>query len=172
MQGGAELIRKIISGGQTGADRGALEAAHDLGIERGGWAPEGWRAEDGLIPEWYRRGMLQAGSSAYRIRTRANIEEAHGTLIISFGDLQPGSGSMKTSNIARTLGKPCLAIQIPRSWVGLAVVRDWLEYRKIAVLNVAGPRESREPGIQAAARAALIELLLPQDEALGWDLPA
>lgn len=156
-------IRCIISGGQTGADRGAMLAAHDLGLVRGGMAPAGWRAEDGEIPPWFRAGMMQSASSAYPVRTRSNVEASDGTLIVSFGPLTAESGSMLTSKLARAAGKPLLAIQLAdtgyRSELMVARVRNWLHRQKIVTLNVAGPRESREPGIQAATRAALNAIL-------------
>lgn len=155
------LVTKIISGGQTGSDRGGLEAAHDLGIERGGTAPAKWRAEDGEIPEWYRKGMKLSTSWNYPPRTKDNIADSDGTLIVSLGELTAESGSMLTSRYARSMGRPLLHMTIEKlqNPIGQAMVRGWLEGRGIHVLNVAGPRESREPGIQAATRAALVALL-------------
>ena len=168
-------IQTIISGGQTGADRGGLLAARDLGLKRGGWAPAGWRAEDGVIPKEFRVGMLENGSEAYPVRTRANVETSGGTLIVSFGLLTDESGSMLTANIARTIGKPCLHMMVSGAphnahfhGVGGARVLEWIERHMIRTLNVAGPRESREPGIQDATRAALVNLLGPY-EGFGFD---
>lgn len=156
-------LRCIISGGQAGADRGALLAAHDLGLERGGMAPAGWRAEDGQIPAWFRKGMMQSGSEGYPVRTRANVEGSGGTLILSFGPLTAESGSMLTAKIARAAGKPLLAIQLAEGgWLSdfaKSRVTTWLDQHDTRTLNVAGPRESREPGIQAATRAALNAIL-------------
>jgi hypothetical protein len=152
-------VTRIISGGQTGADRGALEAAWDLGIATGGFAPAGWRAEDGVIPERYRVGMVQSGSSAYPVRTRANIEASDATLILSVGPLEMDSGSYLTAKMARTLGKPCRHYTIGQSESWLVMVRGWICERARTTLNVAGPRESREPGVQAAVRAALVAIL-------------
>lgn len=165
-------VKCIISGGQTGADRGALEAARDLGLRRGGWAPAGWRAEDGVIPVEYRLNMLESASSAYPVRTRANVEASGGTLILSFGALTEESGSMLTARLARRVLKPLLHIELPRlcgpTQFQTERVRGWLRYRCIETLNVAGPRESREPGIQAATRAALVQIL-GEDAGFGWD---
>lgn len=156
-------LRRIISGGQTGADRGGLLAAHDLGLERGGMAPLDWRAEDGEIPAWFRAGMMRSASAGYPVRTRANVEASGGTLILSFGPLTAESGSMLTSLIARTVKKPLLAIQLGSGgWLSdfaKSRVSTWLQQYEIRTLNVAGPRESREPGIQAATRAALNAIL-------------
>lgn len=154
-------VHTIISGGQTGADRGGLDAAAILGLKRGGMAPLGWRAEDGVIPERYRVGMMQSGSAGYPARTRANVEASSGTLILSFGELTAESGSMLTARLARKLNKPLLAIQLagPPSEFLVARVRTWLSCCSITVLNVAGPREGRERGIQAATCAALVDIL-------------
>lgn len=165
-------LHTIVSGGQTGVDRGALDAARDLGLKRGGWAPKGWRAEDGPIPMKYRIGLVQNGSDDYRIRTRANVEASSGTLILSFGDLPIKSGSMMTANVADTLKKPCLHLRITRSregWWQLPddLLLDFLERNQIVTLNVAGPRESREPGIQGASRIALANAL--RGDGFGWN---
>jgi hypothetical protein len=160
------IVQKIISGGQTGADRGGLDAAGDLHIERGGWAPHGWRAEDGIIPEVYRVGMRETKSPTYKVRTVQNIMKSDGTLIISFGELSRDSGSMLTAITARKIGMPILHIMVakageyvsPYTW---QVASDWLNVNRIYCLNVAGPRESREPGIQVAARKALMCVLGP-----------
>lgn len=152
-------LRCIISGGQTGADRGALLAAHDLGLCRGGMAPAGWRAEDGVIPEWFREGMMQSGSEAYPVRTQANVEASSGTLILSFGPLPKDSGSMLTGKLARRAGKPVRHFTLPFGHIGGGLLIEWLTEHKIETLNVAGPRESREPGLQAAVHAALVNIL-------------
>lgn len=158
-------LRCIISGGQAGADRGGLLAAHDLGLRRGGMAPAGWRAEDGVIPPWFRAGMTQSASAGYPVRTRDNVESSTGTLIFSFGPLAAESGSMLTAKIARRLGKPHRHIILdqdsPRVIGPTAIqfAQRWLNENRIVTLNVAGPRESREPGIQAATRAALNAIL-------------
>lgn len=155
------IVIKIGSGGQTGADRGGLEAADRLGLRRGGVAPAGWRAEDGVIPEWYRTGMTESDSWAYRPRTKANVLGHDGTLIVSFGELPFDSGSMLTYQLARQYGRPCLHMIMERLEhpVGRALILGWLEGRNIRTLNIAGPRESREPGLQAAACRALVALL-------------
>lgn len=170
-------VHTIISGGQTGADRGGLDAAIALGLKRGGMAPAGWRAEDGEIPLKYRVGMMQSASAAYPVRTRSNVEASSGTLIVSFGPLPNESGSMLTASLARKMFKPNLHLWV---WpdghfhsVGGARLLAWLEGHRIQILNVAGPRESREPGIQAATCAALVAILgaAPDDAGFGGDGP-
>jgi hypothetical protein len=154
-------VTRIISGGQTGVDRGALLAARDLGLMRGGWAPRGWRAEDGAIPAEFRDGMKESRAWYYPYRTRLNVEDGDGTLVLSFEELTADSGSMLTTQIARKLGKRCLHMTIDKMQhsVGAAIVRGWLMGSEIRVLNVAGPRESKAPGIQEQSRAVLVALL-------------
>ncbi len=171
MRHGLRIVARIVSGGQTGADRGALDAADELGIPRGGYAPLGWRAEDGTIPALYRMGMSEARYSGYEIRTKLNVEEGDGTLILSLGPLRPGSGSAKTATIARRLGRPCLHVivsaaddavirpELALADVGAARARAWIVDHRVRTLNVAGPRESVEPGIQRAARRSLTSIL-------------
>lgn len=157
------MIRKIISGAQTGADRGGLEAALELGLARGGWAPRGWRSEDGEIPEVYRAGMRESHASAYSARTAQNVHESDGTMILSFGELPVDSGSMLTVQLARKMQKLCRALRIPIDGeleaFPIRYTLEWILDNRIIVLNVAGPRESREPGIQLAARRALVAML-------------
>lgn len=152
-------VIEIISGGQTGADRGGLEAAIDLGLKRGGWAPKGWRAEDGRVPAMHRLYMRESGSTAYPVRTEQNVRDSDGTLLLSFGALAIEGGSMLTANLARKLGKPNIHIIIPLdggiTGVALDRAREWIHERNIRVLNVAGPRESVERGLQSAVRRAL-----------------
>lgn len=85
------VLEKIISGGQTGADRGGLLAARDLFLATGGWAPAGWLAEDGAVPEDLRVGMQTTPSADYAVRTKKNVEEADATVILHQGKLGPGS---------------------------------------------------------------------------------
>jgi hypothetical protein len=143
-------VVRIISGGQTGADRGGLDAAIDLGLLHGGWCPKGRRAEDGPIPERYRLNEL--ASSAYSDRTEKNAEEADGTVVFTFG--APASGSALTIDCARKHRKPWIHIDLAVHTVegAVTVLRDWLGQKNIAILNVAGSRESRSPGIAGLVR--------------------
>jgi len=164
----AVTLLKIVSGGQTGADRGALDAAIDLHLDRGGWAPHGWRAEDGAIPEVYRAHMRQAATADWKTRTILNIQDSDGTLVFSFAAHLTG-GSALTVREARRLRKPWHhGILLRRGAGGSAVNLDnatraeilaWVAACQIRVLNVAGPRESKEPGIQRVVHAAVTSLL-------------
>jgi hypothetical protein len=141
---------RIISGGQTGADRAALDCAIELGIPHGGWCPKSRRAEDGPIPTRYR--VRETASADYRVRTRRNVADGDGTLIFARGDLS--GGTLLTAEVARRLGKPLLIIEVagPTPPEDLAA---WMERNRIRTLNVAGPRESEAPGMYAAVRSFL-----------------
>ncbi len=153
----ASLITKLISGGQTGADRGGLDAAIELGIPHGGWCPKGRRAEDGRIPRRYR--LKEAGTTSYLERTEKNVLEADGTVVFTFGE--PIEGSAQTIELAREHARPLVHIDLKNvadEQAGVAL-RDWIEKEGICVLNVAGSRESNAPGIGARVRAVVIAAL-------------
>lgn len=156
---------KIISGGQTGADRGGLDATRELGLPWGGWAPKDWRAEDGAIPEVYRAGMRTTFSRNYRDRTKRNVVDSDGTLLVSLRSALTG-GSLETWAYCEHRRRPRLHIVLldPLPVINGNLV-DWIGRNRIAVLNVAGPRESKEPGLQDAARrvlAACLRGILPR----------
>ena len=146
---------KIVSGGQTGVDRGALEAAVALGLEFGGWAPHGWIAEDGTI-------SMGGRAQDYRERTKANVRDSHATLILV--DSLPLSGGTKlTENTAVAIMRSHKVIAMSAASAkeeALKWLRQFLGMSSALVLNVAGPRESKVPGIQARAKAFLQALLL------------
>jgi hypothetical protein len=146
--------RLIISGGQTGADRGGLDAAIDLGIAHGGACPRGRRAEDGSIPLRY--ALLQTDSARYEPRTRRNVMDSDGTALFTRGP--PTGGSALTEAVARRAHKPLLHLDLDQTDEQGAAqqLRDWLANQKIQVLNVAGSRESGCPGLAAAVRRILI----------------
>lgn len=145
---------QIISGGQSGADRAALDAAIRLGIRHGGWLPRGRKAEDGPLPVRYR--LRETDSDSYRQRTEKNIIVSDGTLILSFGPLT--GGSALTESLALRHGRPCLTIdlqEVPQA-DAVAAVENWLQRYGIRTLNVAGPRASSEPRIYDAVLALLL----------------
>lgn len=154
---GRELpVVKIVSGGQTGADRAALDVALALGLPLGGWCPAGRQAEDGPLPEHY--PLTETASPIHAVRTRANVRDADGTLIFNLGNLD--GGTLLTVDCAKKLRKPHLLVQLDApEHPDLAAVAVWLRDNRIHVLNVAGPRESKRPGIYAATRGFLVELL-------------
>lgn len=154
-------LTAIVSGGQTGADRGGLDAAIALGLGHGGWAPKNWRAEDGQVPAIYRANMRQSSSPDYGLRTRLNVQDSDGTLVFSFAEELTG-GSAFTARSAAAQKKPCMHLALPargRTRITDAVrvaLLEWVRARSISVLNVAGPLESKEPGIQQAVCDALV----------------
>ena len=139
------FCQHFVSGGQTGADRGALDFAIRCGYAHGGWAPQGRLAEDGTIPLKYQLTELVEGG--YRQRTRKNVEDSDGTLIVNTGELE--GGTLATLEFARQLGKPHCVVQVDVGVTGdvIASVLAWLRDNAIQTLNVAGPRESRRAGI-------------------------
>ena len=159
------LPRRIISGGQTVADRGALEAALAAARDRpeisaGGWAPLGWRAEDGQIPDRLRPIMLESDSADYAARTIDNIRDSDGTVILSLAPLLSG-GSAQTRRECERRGKIFLHVWMlsARDSKAASEILAWAAENRIGVMNVAGPRESKEPGVGEAARFVIEEVL-------------
>ncbi len=145
---------KIISGGQTGVDRAALDAAGDLGVPQGGWCPLGRRAEDGPIPERY--PLVEVASPDYAVRTERNVLDSDATLILTRAE--PAGGTALTAQLAQRHRKPLLVVE-PDDPTAPERIAAWLGEHAFAVLNVAGPRESQSPGIGAVAERVLREAL-------------
>jgi hypothetical protein len=144
----AEL--RIVSGGQSGVDRAALDAALALRLACGGWCPLGRRAEDGPIDARY--PLRETPSADYAERTAWNVRDSDATLILTRGALRGGSAF--TADCARALGRPHRIVDLDAD-PDPGELRGWLATRRVRVLNVAGPRESHCPGIGALARAFL-----------------
>jgi hypothetical protein len=149
----------IYSGGQAGVDRGALDAALQTGNPCAGWCPKGRRAEDGPIPPRYPLRQVDGG---YEDRTRRNVEESDGTLILHRGPLS--QGTLLTLQICRELGKPACLVDANTSSPEDAAVtaQEFIEQHDIERLNVAGPRRSQwtqSYHYALDAVRALIELL-------------
>ncbi len=147
---------KIISGGQTGVDRGALDAAIALDIEHGGWCPLGRLAEDGPIPDRYQ--LDETATPRYAERTEQNVLDADATLILCRGRLS--GGTLLTYRLAVAHGRPCLVVDLDGA-ADAEEVRDWLCEHDVSILNVAGPRESQNSGIEQEARE-FVESVLEQ----------
>ena len=152
------MIRRIVSGGQTGADRAALDAARAFGIEIGGWVPLGRWAEDGRVPDCY-PNLRETGCANPALRTELNVRDSDGTVVFSHGDV--AGGSRWTMDVAGRLRKPLLHLDLDTHSAQAAVDRllAWVKAERIEVLNVAGPRESEEAGIHAAVHAVLVTAL-------------
>ncbi len=136
---------KIISGGQTGADRAALDFAIRNGIPHGGSIPMGRKTEDGPLPERYK--LKELASDRYSDRTERNVLDSDGTLILSMGPLS--GGSALTLALARSHGRPSLHLDL-----GLVSLADgaeatipWVLENRVEILNIAGPRAGEQPGI-------------------------
>lgn len=129
----------ILSGGQSGVDRGALDAALELGNPCGGWCPRGRQAEDGPIARRYPLHEIDGG---YAERTRRNIEESDGTLILHRGPLS--EGTLYTMEVCEELGKPVCLVDAEKSSpeMAAATARAFIDEQQIGRLNVAGPRRS------------------------------
>lgn len=153
----AEL--KIISGGQTGADRAALDIALKLKIPCGGWCPADRRAEDGVIADRY--PLTPQRGAGYRQRTRKNVQDSDGTVIAAFGKLT--GGSKATAADCKKFNKPCLVIDAGKTTPAEAAIllAVFLLRHRIHILNVAGPRASRQPGIYGFVSDVLMHLLPP-----------
>ena len=147
-------IFKIVSGGQAGVDRAALDWAMKHGVPHGGWCPKGRLAEDGAIDSRY--ALQETESEGYRQRTRQNVVDSDGTLILNVGELS--DGSLTTLRFAERFEKPCLVVQLETGAEGIRRTLEWLRAHRIFVLNVAGPRESKRPGIYQEAQAFLDRL--------------
>ena len=139
------MIEKLVSGGQTGADIAALDVALKHGFPHGGWCPKGSRSLDGPIPDRYQ--LVETPSDSYLQRTEWNVRDSDGTVVFTLAREATG-GSLKTIGFAKKHGKPC--IHIPRASYTYApelVLLPFIAEHQIKVLNVAGSRESKEPGI-------------------------
>ena len=167
------MITKIISGGQTGADRGGLDAAIHCGLPHGGWCPKGRKAEDSVIPAEYH--LNEMASAEYLPRTKANVFDSDAIVIFTYGP--PTGGSLKTITYAHHLEKPYHKVDLlgTRPKHAVTEIMMWLagdealnhyhEYVAVpppleCILNVAGSRESQAPAIQEAVCKLMVNLLI------------
>lgn len=146
-------IAKIISGGQAGVDRAALDVAIELEIPCGGWCPRGRLAEDGTVPDRY--PLQETRAAEYAERTERNVIDSDGTLIISTRPLT--GGTALTVELAHRWDKPCFIVDL-QDIPDMGAIVTWLQRQQIETLNIAGPRESKHPGIYAEARHFLRKL--------------
>jgi hypothetical protein len=147
------MVRKVVSGGQTGVDRAALDVALALGIPCGGWCPRGRRAEDGKVPERY--PLRETPTADYPERTAWNVRDSDGTLILHDGRVDRGTAL--TERLAGRQGRPCLVLDLATARPEDAA--RWIAEHGLSIVNVAGPRESRRPGIYTRASSWLNDLL-------------
>jgi len=146
---------RIVSGGQTGVDRSALLAAQRLGLDHGGFCPAGRRAEDGQIPD--RFPVTECDSPSYLVRTRLNVQHSDATLVLGY-ETHPTGGTLRTCEFAEAHDKAHSYYRIdntePKALARL--IRAWWRFLEPACLNVAGPRESKAPGIQEFAKKVIL----------------
>jgi len=143
---------KIVSGGQTGANRGGLDAAIESGIPHGGWCPKGRLSEDGTIPAKY--NLQEMTSKNYLKRTEQNIIDSTATIVFTYG--VPTGGSKRTVGFAKKHNRPCLCVDLNSSSGSIKTqMAQWLNSLGVdVILNVAGSRESKCPGIEERVRGS------------------
>lgn len=139
------MIKKIISGGQTGADRAALDVALKFGIFHGGWIPKGRKAEDGLLPEIYR--LKEMPTDSYPARTEQNVIDSDGTLIIARGHLTGGSDYTRQMTLKHKKQLLGIDLNLTGHFDAASLIVSWIKLQRVQVLNVAGPRKSEDPQI-------------------------
>jgi hypothetical protein len=162
----ASTLQQVVSGGQTGVDRAGLDAAIFHDIPHGGWCPQGRRAEDGPIPDQYQ--LRETESRNYAVRTRQNVIDSDGTLILFEASMS--RGTELTAKYARQEKRPLLTVDIIEllDWEQeffdeqVRSASEWIDQQNINVLNIAGPRESSSPGIGGIARMFLLRLFESQ----------
>ncbi len=154
-----DIADVIVSGGQTGVDRAALDFAIAHGIPHGGWCPKGRRSDDGPIPPHYR--LNETESEGYRQRTKRNVADSDATLILNLGELD--GGSLQTLRFAERMRKPARVVQLDRDYWDVEAdnTRHWLVGNAVSALNIAGPKESKRPGIYLQAVRFLDSLTSP-----------
>jgi len=152
-------LDRIVSGGQTGVDRAALDVAIARGVPHGGWCPRGRRAEDGAIPARY--ALREHESPVYSARTERNVVDSDATLVLAIG--APKDGTALTVRLAARHARPCLVVDLAAPAPPSAVA-TWLASHAIHVLNVAGPRESTHRGIHDLAAAYLEDVLAAAEQ--------
>lgn len=139
------MLERVVSGGQTGVDRAALDTALRLDIPVGGWCPAGRRAEDGPISLAY--PLQETPHPEYEIRTEWNVRDSDGTLILCWGPLE--GGTALTAALARKHNRPCHIADLAAD-AQIEPCIAWLEEEHIRILNIAGPRASTFPQIYQA----------------------
>ncbi len=147
------MLRKILSGGQTGVDRAALDVAIELGLAHGGWCPAGRDADDGVIPDKYQ--LIETPEIDHTVRSEYNVRDADATMMIYRGKLR--GGTAYAVEMAKHLGKPVMAINLDQDQ-DVEEVLDWLRAYDVNILLVGGQRETTNPGIYFQSRVFLNKL--------------
>jgi hypothetical protein len=147
------MLETIVSGGQSGVDRAALDVAKEVGLASGGWCPKGRRAEDGPIPLSY--PLKETPTDIHAQRTEWNVRDSDGTLVLTHG--RPTEGTALTIELASRLRKPHLVLDLKQQ-PDPTLAKTWVLKNRVRTLNVAGPRQSKCPGIYQTAREFLRRL--------------
>ena len=148
------IITSIISGGQTGVDRAALDIGLQLGIPIGGWCPHGRHAEDGIIDARYPLRETPRINPAQR--TTWNVRDSDATFILTWG--KPTGGTALTIRMAEKLRKPYLVKDLNDPPSPESAIK-WILQQTVQILNIAGPRESSHPGIYSRTADLLLAIL-------------
>ena len=139
------MLKKIISGGQTGADRAALEIAIQLGISHGGWVPKGRAAEDGPISEKYQ--LREMPTDSYPARTEQNVIDSDGTLILARGELTGGTDYTREMALKHKKQLLFVDLNFYEPYDASTLIASWIKLQRVEILNIAGPRASEDPEI-------------------------
>jgi hypothetical protein len=151
------MIKKIVSGDQTGADQAALDAAIELGVQHRGWVPKGRPMESGPLPEKYK--LQEMRTSSYPRRTEQYVIDSDGTLLFSHGKLT--GGSLLTQKMTEKHGRPFLHVDFNYTspFAAVKAISYWIERHGIEILNVAGPRLSKDPSIYEQVKSVIRSVL-------------
>jgi uncharacterized phage-like protein YoqJ len=156
------MLKKIVTGGQTGVDRSALDVAIQLNYEYGGWCPRGRKAEDGIIDPIKYSNLQETSTDRYQQRTEFNVRDSDGTLIIINGDEETmGRGSKLTMDMTKKYKKPLFILNLKDNNENLNEIKiiQWISMNNIQTLNIAGPREETTPGIYQLTQIFLTNFL-------------
>ncbi|MCP3873235.1 MAG: hypothetical protein GY699_08800 [Desulfobacteraceae bacterium] len=150
------VIKKIISGGQTGADIAGIDAAISCNIPYGGWLPKGRKAENGIVPEKYTDFQVMT-RGGYPKRTEQNIIDSDGTIIFTYGKL--AGGSSLTKKFAVKNNRPWLHIDLDAEENPVTKIKNWIVDWDIKIVNIAGKSASKAPTIYNQVKAIIEQVL-------------
>ncbi len=148
------ILKKIVSGGQTGVDRAALDGAMEVNFSVGGWCPKGRIAEDGKIDTKY--PLIETNSQNYTIRTEKNVIDSDGTLVFINKELE--GGTLNTVKYCEKHKKPVKVVDTNKDF-DISSILNWIKENNIATLNIAGPRASKQPKIYNKVKPIIKDLL-------------